>query len=83
MAAPPDEAEAYRLDRIETRKLNNAERDTLAVPVKKMNAPSAVPTPTRIAKSEEQALRSREERALEVWRRRGIACHSGNRASCD
>ena len=78
MAPPPDEAEVYRLDRIQTRKLNDAERDTLAVPLQKPKVPAVAPTAQRAATAGEQALRSREEQALDAWRQRGIACRAGN-----
>ena len=80
-AAPrPDDAEAYRLDRIETQKLNNAQRAAIAdMPAK---AKSTV-TPQKHAKTDrEQTLRMQEERALEAWRSDRAACRAGDRKSC-
>ena len=77
--SPPNEAEAYRLDRVETRKLNNAERGVLAAPAPARVIPALHPT----ASPSEQALRAREEQALGAWRQRAAACRTGDRTSCD
>jgi len=77
--SPPDGTEAYRLDRVETRKLNNAERAALAAPAPARVIPARHPA----ASPGEQALRAREEQALGAWRQRAAACRTGDRTPCD
>jgi len=75
----PGEAEAYRLNRIETPKLNNAERAILKVRPRALGIPAMYPGAPHI----EQPLRAREEQTLRAWRQRAAACEAGNRKSCD
>lgn len=68
------EDEAHRLDRLETRQLNlhalAARPIAPAGPVANTAAPSAA----------EQALREREQRAIDRWRAAAAACRTANRS---
>ncbi|UAK23173.1 hypothetical protein [Sphingomonas nostoxanthinifaciens] len=65
--AAAGEDEAHRLDRMETRRLNQAAAQRL---------------PRRSLTPAEKALMMREEQAIAEWRRGAVPCGVGDRPAC-
>ncbi len=70
-AAAPVEDEAHRLDRLETKKLNERSAATLAMAV--------TPSPKEQVGGAGPALREREEQAIARWRAATAACRAANK----
>jgi len=72
-------AEAYRLDALRTKALNEAAIKRMDVP---KPAPVAIPAP-RALTADELDLAAREARAIEAWRVRQADCQAGTRSACN
>lgn len=81
-ADPPVEDEAHRLDRLETKRLNEraaTQRPTPPdVPATTAGRPSQAMTMT----ADEAALRRREMEAIAAWRQQVELCRRGVRSAC-
>ena len=81
-AQPASQAEAYRVDRLQTRALNDAERARLAM-ARGASRPIDIVPPPAAPTAAEIDLARRVGAAIAAWRDRRDACRAGRKAACD